>query len=151
MNGNGKWWNHGGHLAMHSRSLKTSTQNSLMGPFHSMLSAMLGGIGINCRIVGEGFFLFFVNYSQCVPWNVPNNISFLISYCLAMVQFPLYISCGGRGLQRKAWQNVLLFWGGKHIFRVYVEECPMLQKYWWWANQMAPSAKTIKNTNYGCH
>jgi hypothetical protein len=52
-----------GHLAMHSRSLKTSTQNSLwwkiMGSFYSMLSAMLGGIGINYRIVGEDFFFVF--------------------------------------------------------------------------------------------
>jgi hypothetical protein len=31
-----------------------------------------------------------------------------------------------------------LVWGGKHYLGFYVGEFPMYQKYWWWANQMAP-------------
>jgi hypothetical protein len=38
-----------------------------------------------------------------------------------------------------AGQNMLLFEGGKHILASMLGECPIFQKYQWWANQMAPS------------
>jgi len=36
-------------------------------------------------------------------------------------------------------KNMLLFEGGKHFLASMLGECPMFQKYQWWANQMAPS------------
>jgi hypothetical protein len=42
-------------------------------------------------------------------------------------------------------QSMILFWGGEAYLGFYVEECPMFQKIWGWANQMAPFGKN----NYG--
>jgi hypothetical protein len=54
-----------------------------------------------------------------------------------------------KGVQKGSMkQSMILYWGGEAYLGFYVKECPMFQKIWGWANQIAPFGK--KN-NYGCN
>ncbi len=91
-----------------------------------------------------GFFCFYVCSHQVpqvlnvFPKMFPIAPWFLIPYCSAMVPLPfVQVVMGG--------PKGCFYSGEGSIFRLLCWGVPpMFQKYWWWANQLAPSGKKKK-------
>ncbi len=52
--------------------------------------------------------------SQCVPKEVPNSNSFFLSHIQVWPWLNFHLFYLFHEKHDKAWQNMLLFWGGKH-------------------------------------